>query len=215
VTIGLNPALNEFISKGVIIPNRTERLPVLADYNTQTRGRLNEEALTDAQKRREEYFRDERRSWHFYFEKLEHLLSRIDPKWSYINGTAAHLDLVGCATNDRWSDLSPHCKKEMVNNCREHFFGSLSGIQNGVMLLLDGQTVMDWMQSAEIFFEETAAETTINITSGRRMAGRLGRLRFREKEFRFRCWPTPAGKLNPVWRRHIAFWVQWTIQKNR
>lgn len=215
VTIGLNPALNEFVTGGLIIPDRTLRLPVLTDYNAQNRSTLNQADLEDTKERRDNYFKNEWRNWHTYFEKLELLLSRINPKWSYINGKVAHLDLVACATTIRWGDLLPACKSDMVNNCREHFLTSLMSIRNGTLLLLDGQTVMDWMNSPDIIhFEEITTERTIHMTAGQTMIGRLGKIRCQDKSFPFRTWPIPAGRLNPMWRWNIAFWVKWTLSKN-
>ena len=57
VTIGLNPALNEFISAGVP-KQRSQRLAMLGDYDATARTDLSEADVADAKLRRENYFSD-------------------------------------------------------------------------------------------------------------------------------------------------------------
>jgi hypothetical protein len=106
VTVGLNPALNEYYYDG--FPKaRNQRLALLADYNVNERAELRTADLADAKARRDRYFTDPNRHWHAYFEKMESVINRVNPAWSFARGTAAHLDLVACATKDRWGELAP------------------------------------------------------------------------------------------------------------
>jgi hypothetical protein len=122
-TIGLNPALNEFyLSDYITLKNRSLRLAALVDYNITSRADLQEADIEDVKRRREEYFINAEREPHSYFEKLESLISRIEPRWSFVSGRVVHIDLVACATRVRWSKLSDNCQKELIGNCREFFW---------------------------------------------------------------------------------------------
>lgn len=209
-TIGLNPALNEFYQKDFkTIKNRSQRLAALNDYNLTNRADLQEADIQDAKKRREEYFINPDRDWHSHFEKLESLISRIQPLWSFVSGRVVHIDMVACSTRVRWGDLSDVCRKELMANCRGHFLATLSQLPNGTMLLLDGSTVISAMKNDELkklglIYEQEGDEHLINIQWNR---GFIGKLKLGEKEFPFRGWSIPVGKLSQMWRYDLAAWL--------
>lgn len=212
VTVGLNPALNEFVQEGLIIADRTQRLPTLQDYDVSDRSLLNEANLQEARTRREKYFSDVDRNWHSYFDKMEMILSRIEPRWTYVTGLAAHVDLVACATLQRWGKLPLECQAEMARSCRDHFLHSLSTIRDGTLLLLDGSRVVKEVEGSGIGIEETPGDRIINARWNTFHRGWIGKLHVGTKVFPFRGWPTPAGKLTSVWRHDLAFWVNWTLR---
>lgn len=185
-TIGLNPALNEFyLYDYITLKNRSLRLAALIDYNKKSRADLQEADIDNAKTRREEYFTNGEREPHSYFEKLESLISRIEPRWSYVSGSVVHIDLAACATCVRWSELSNDCKKGLIANCRGHFLKTLSQLPNGTMLLVRDSRVISEMKSDEIkkrglIFEQDGGEHLINI---KWIHFYVGRLKWREKEF--------------------------------
>ncbi len=211
VTVGLNPALNEYYHGGVP-KTRSQRLAMLADYKMNARAALRDTDMADAKAWRERYFNASDRNWHPYFEKMESVVNRVNPAWSYVRGTAAHLDLVACATKDRWSELAPETKAHLVENCREHFLASLSSLPNGTILLCDGPRVMIQLQNPPLRLEQEPAEL-INIgrEPGRGDTGWIGKLFFGDKEFPFRAWSSQVSQLSAVWRFDLAFWLSETF----
>jgi hypothetical protein len=212
--IGLNPALNEFYhSDYITLKNRSQRLAALSDYNLTSRADLQEADIKDAKKRREEYFINADREWHSHFEKLEGLISRIQPLWSFVSGRLVHIDLVACSTRVRWSDLLDDCQKELLTNCRSHFLTTLSQLPNGTMLLLDGSRVLSEMKNDEIkklglIFEQEGEKKLINIQWN---YGYIGKLKWADKEFPFRGWSMPVGKLSQLWRYDLSAWICGTL----
>src|ERR1035441_7047012 len=78
VTVGLNPALNEYYHGGVP-KTRNQRLAMLGDYKMNARTELRDTDLADAKARRERYFNASDRNWHTYFEKMESVVNRVKP----------------------------------------------------------------------------------------------------------------------------------------
>jgi hypothetical protein len=208
--IGLNPALNEFyLSDYITLKSRSLRLAALIDYNLTSRADLQEADIDDAKKRREEYFINADREWHSHFEKLESLVSRIEPRWSFVLGRVVHIDLVACATRVRWGKLSGNCQNELIKNCRGYFLETLSQLPSGTLLLLDGIRVVNEMRLLEVeqpglnFGQEKEME--ISLIQGNR--GFIGKMKWGEKEFPFRGWSMPVGKLPLFWRYDLAEWL--------
>src|SRR5258708_25855140 len=162
VTIGLNPALNEFYLNGDG-KARDQRLAILKDYKVFYRNGLSDTDINDPTARREGYFRNTGRWWHSYFERLESVLSRANQDWSYVTGSAAHIDLVACATRDAWNKLLVECQAEMLTNCRDHFLGTLSRVPSGTLLLFDGARVTQEIYNSGIYIEQQGGEQLINI----------------------------------------------------
>jgi hypothetical protein len=206
-TIGLNPALNEFFYNGAA-KERSQRLPILNDYNVTSRANLQNGDIDDAKKRRETYFKDPDRGCHPHFEKLESLVSRVQPAWSYLLGNVVHIDLVACATEVRWGDLSNNCQAELLTNCRGHFLATLSRLPNGTLLFFDGTRVVSEMKQIGLQFKQEGGEKLINIRGNR---GCIGELKFGDKTFPFRGWSIPVGKLTMLWRYDLAFWIRGTL----
>jgi hypothetical protein len=185
-TIGLNPALNEFyLSDYKTLNKRSQRLAALVDYNKASRAGLQEADVEDAKKRREEYFTNAEREPHYYFEGLESSIGRIEPSWSFISGNVVHIDLVACATNVRWRELSENFQMELITNCRGYFLETLYQLPNGTMLSPVGSRVISELKSDAIkkfglIFEQNVGEQPINIPWNRFC---IGKLKLRDKEF--------------------------------
>ena len=207
-TIGLNPARNEFFHYG-LAKGRSQRLAVLHDYEATSRADLQDADVDDARNRRKGYFSNLNRGWHPHFEKLESFVSRIEPVWSYFSGRVVHIDLVACATEVRWGELSASCQTGLLANCRAHFLATLSRLPNGTLLFFDGSRVISEMRQIGLSFEQEGGDQRINIQGN---LGCVGKLIFREKTFPFRGWSMPVGKLTLPWRYDLAFWVCGTLR---
>ena len=207
VTIGLNPALNEYYNFDGTVKEQSQRLAMTSDYGA-ARNDLRDADIKNATERREGYFTNVDRWWHSYFEKLEGVICRVNPDWSYATGSAAHIDLVACATRRAWGDLSQGCQTELLKNCRDHFLATLSRVPNGTVLLFNGTTVTEEIYNSGLSVEQEGGGQLINIRTDR---GRIGKLKFGEKTFPFRSWSTPVGKLSSVWRYDLAFWLFGTL----
>jgi hypothetical protein len=205
-TIGLNPALNEFGSGARFRKPRKSRLPILEDYGKDRREDLGDPDVEDARNRRSNYFADTERVWHGYFEPLECLLGRVDALWSYAIGTAIHFDLVGCATNERWGALSREYVKVLVTNCREHFLRTLVSLPNGTVLLLNGRSVWELFDSTGVRLQRDCEAELISLQTN--LVGWRGSVILEDREFRFRGWSTQVGRLKPVERVELAYWVR-------
>jgi len=209
-TIGLNPALNEFyLSDYKTLKKRSQRLAALVDYNKASRAGLQEADVEDAKKRRGDYFINAEREPHSYFEKLESLISRIEPRWSFVTGRVVHIDLVACATRLRWGKLSDGCKKELIANCRGHFLETLSKLPSETLLLLDGIRVVNEMGLPEIQKHvlkfSQMKEEKISLIQGNR--GFIGEIKYGDKKFPVRGWSMPVGQLPLLWRYDLAAWI--------
>jgi hypothetical protein len=150
------------------------------------------------------------RGWHGYFEKLDGLLGRVNPDWSYATGSAAHIDLIACATHSAFGRLSQGCQAELLINCRDHFFATLAYVPNGTLLLFDGATATNEIYQSGLTIKQQGDVQLINLRQDR---GRVGKLEFGEKEFPFRSWSTPAGRLPAIWRYDLAFWLWGTLYR--
>jgi hypothetical protein len=209
VTIGLNPALNEFYINYIkrAVKERSQRLAMLGDYNINARTDLCDADVDDAKRRRDGYFVNHERHWHSYFEKMESVLTRVSPAWTYAFGSAVHIDLVACATQSKFGDLSSECKSALIGNCREHFLSTLSSLPNGTIILCDGpratREIQNWglpvkMQPVQ---QINVREVPFGDTGWR------GELSIGDKKFPFCGWSSQVNYLSAVWRIDLASWI--------
>jgi hypothetical protein len=213
VTIGFNPALDEFYKYNGDAKSRSQRLALLSDYEIKARTDLRDADVDEAKKRRDGYFKDPNREWHNYFEKMESVINRVNPAWTYVIGSAIHIDLVACATKNRWAGLAPETKTHMIGNCREHFLASLAMLPNGTVLLCDGPRVMKEMQNLGLSLKRQS-DQMINVRElGRGDKGWIGKIFLGEREFPFRGWSSQVGQLSAVWRFDLAYWLRGTFPK--
>ena len=208
-TIGLNPALNEFFENDEW-KQREQRLAILDDYGRLTRESLSAEEIQHATKRRENYFTDARRDWHSYFDSLDCLLGRVSGKWSYVYGTAVHLDLVACATTVRFGMLDDDSQEGLQANCRRHFERTLIQLPLGTLLLFNGVSVHNSIQPYCQKFEARDELITI-FSDARKHMGCVGQVEFGSRKFEFRAWSIPVRKLTLLCRHDLAFWLRGTL----
>jgi hypothetical protein len=215
VTIGLNPALDEFYKFNGDEKPRSQRLALLSDYKANNRKDLNVGDLDDVKKRRSEYFRDPNRDWHNYFQKMELVINRANQDWSYFSGSAMHLDIVACATKRRWSDIVPEAKALMIGNCREHFLESLAELPNGTILLFDGLRVMQEMQNLGLPIQRQPTQLMNLRSPDNGDSGWLGNLTLNDKTFPFRGWSSNVSQLSMCWRLDLATWLRYSFRSQK
>ena len=206
-TIGLNPASTEFATFDFNKPKeRNQRLAMLADYNLTNRTDLLDKDVADAKNRRENYFTDGERDCHSYFQKLESVISRIQPAWSYLTGRIVHIDLVACTTKERWGKLGQDCKSNLVKNCRPHFLSALNELPNGTLLLLDGSRAVDEMHQIGKLANGVSFELEHQGYFSPLIENRsyIGSLKYNGKLFPFRGWSIPVGVLTLLYRYDLA-----------
>lgn len=209
VTIGLNPARNEYYYNNGTAKKRSQRLAKLSDYNANARTDLRDADVADAKARRDEYFRDVSRNWHPFFEKMESVLNRVNPAWTYVMGSAVHIDLVACPTKERWRNLTKESQTALIGNCREHFLGALSKLPSGITILCDGIRATREIGNCGLRMEMQPAQR-INIREGGD-TGWIGELFSAEKKFLVRGWSSQVSQLSAVWRFDLASWIHGTL----
>jgi hypothetical protein len=171
-TIGLNPALDEFYHKDYTkLKDRNQRLAVLKDYEITSRSDLQQDNVEEAQKRRKKYFTATARECHPFFKRLQNRISDINPSWSFVSGRIIHIDLVACATREKWGKLG-NCRKELLNNCQENFLATLSELPSGTVLIPTNQWVSAEIQKLNIIM----SPENENIRC-------IGKLKLGDKEF--------------------------------
>jgi len=210
VTIGLNPALNEYREKG-LPKNHSQRLAMLSDYACDDRERLADADIEDARFRRENYFRNENRDWHQYFEKMEFVINRANPAWTYLTGSAAHLDIVACATNSRWSDLTTQCQNRLIHNCRDYFSQAINSLPGETVLLCDGARVIQEIKNLGLQLELHPNQAISFHERTGCHYGVVGRLLIDGKILQIRGWSSYVSRLSAYWRIDLARWLGGTI----
>jgi hypothetical protein len=211
VTIGLNPALNEYNDYNGQPKNRSQRLALLADFDKNARADLQDTDVAEARERRMEYFIDPGRNWHSCFEKMDAVINRVDPGWSYLMGSAAHLDLVACATTKRWGKMTGNAQTHLIGNCRQYFLDSLSKLASGTVMLCDGRRVMQEMRNLGLPLEMQPPQL-INIREAPNGdSGWIGKLILGDKALPIRGWSSQVSQLSAVWRFDLAFWLRGTF----
>ncbi len=140
-TIGLNPALDEWTTNTGGWKLRSHRVATLFDYRVTARTELTDAHLADARARAHTYFSNKQREWHSYFEVFDGVLGRINSGWSYALGTAVHIDLVACATRQRFGKVSDTAK--LISNCHQHFRRAVGSLPPNTKLLFNGISIVN------------------------------------------------------------------------
>jgi hypothetical protein len=209
-TVGLNPASNEFYA-GNELKLPSERLPAFSDYGVTARNQLTAENVTDATRRRVDYFNGEARRAHDWFVRLGVILSTANADWSYGNGNAAHLDIVACATKQKWSKIDEDARKVLVANCRKHLESTVGGLPAKASLLFDGKTACEAMAGEENdewidlcqFKDADGGRKTVRVRSGFVAVSGTPK--------RFVAWNIPAKYLSDEALVSVGEWVRGAI----
>jgi hypothetical protein len=179
------------------------RLPTLTNYNKNFRDELTDSDIKDIVSRRENYFSDPQSKWHGYFESLDTVLGRVNHFWSFGN-CVVHIDLVACATKERFGKTNEQAQKSLISNCHQHFLKTLLKLPENTLLFLDGKTVCDEvLKAGRVDFDSKPELILINP----RMSALRDSITIGEKSFRFRGWNLPVSKLTPLQRMDLANWL--------
>jgi hypothetical protein len=197
-TVGLNPSATEFLNDERDWKSATERLPLVIDFGVRERERVSAADLIQAANLRATYFE---RTPHAWFMKIQELLSRVNPEWNYLAGTAVHIDLVACGTWLAWGNLSQEATGALIINCHKHLKRTLTELPENTLLLLDGSRVHTTL--AAYFRIDESVETEIgNVTAWR------GSLRIEGNRFNYKGWSRPVNRLLPPNRDDLVCWLR-------
>ena len=203
-TVGPNPALTEWRSNRDWHP-REQRLPILRDLGLAVRSQMTDGHLEDVKSRRAAYFSNKP---HSYFDALESLLRCIDSAWSYKAGTAIHLDLVACATRQRWARMSHEAKAALKKNCRNHLIQTLGLLPSRAVLLLNGESVHDGLLEAVTSPGSIPPPDTCEIPGASGTSGFAGRIKAGNASLGYVGWSTPIDKTTGPTALATALWVR-------
>jgi hypothetical protein len=204
--IGLNPALDEFREKEGRWKLPSQRLSMVGDFQRSARGEMSENDVAECERKRASYFTDSGRRWHGYFEGIEELLGRINWRWSFAAGTAVHVDLVACATRDRWGKTAGDVKDGLLENCRPHFLKTLSILPANTVLLLNGRAVCDRVALLGEQCSFACGPELIAIEG--RLTGRRGTLQIDGRRLPFFGWDTFLRDIPRLQRLDVVFWIR-------
>ncbi len=204
-TVGLNPSATEFLYDKP--PNKhdwkskTERLPLVIDFDVRERDQLSAANLERAAHLRATYFEH---MPHFWFNKIQELMSEVNAEWNYAAGKAVHIDIVACGTWQAWSNLSTQTTKAMVANCHNYLKRTLTELPNGTLLLLDGREVNTTL-AANFGIEEPVEELIGHVTVWR------GSLQIEDRCFKYKGWSKPINYLPLSSQRDLVRWLRGEI----
>ena len=137
-TVGLNPSKWEFLNnKEELFSEREQKLwsyPTLCakDYHE-----LTDEQILSVYRGCCDYFDNFPNNW---FDKFSPILESIN--CSFKQRTAAHIDLVQWATNDKWGKLDRADRKKLLDD-GESFLKYQLSVSNVEILLLNGKSVIE------------------------------------------------------------------------
>ena len=144
---------------------------------------------------------------------MESVLNRINPEWTYVKGTAAHIDVVACATKERWGNLTKETQNEFIKNCRDHFLGAICRLPDGTVILCDGPRAMKEIANLGLKLDMKPGQLINVREESGGDHGMLGDLHCDNKIFPVRGWSSQVSRLSAVWRFDLAFWLRGTLPK--
>lgn len=204
ITVGLNPALDDWKDKNGEWRDSKERAATVFDYQKAKRDDLTDQDCADAIRRRGEYFWNPKKKWHRYFESMEAFLARIDSKWSYVLGTVAHVDLIACPTKLRFGQINEQARGALLSNCQKHFLKTLNELPENIVLLLNGDLPISQIKSLGQILSRTPAQL-VNVNG---LYGISGWIEIGTKKFVVCGWSQSAAKLSPPFKLDLAYWVR-------
>lgn len=209
VTISLNPSITEFRTNGHWRPPEV-RLPILEDFELASRKDLGPEHVGTCQSKRDAYFGNQ---LHSFFRPLDDVVGILDPSWSFANGSAAHLDLVACATTHAFGGLAPVVRKELIANCAHHFLASLMALPNRTLLLANGRTVCTSLVQLAHDRGHTIRDLVEEMHEPAGWTSYCGILELDQKRFQLLGWSPFIGRANGLQALAIARWLRLRCSK--
>lgn len=210
-TLSLNPSWREFESPdGVWLSGSRRRLASLISLGLSDPRELDDEQVATVVAESNAYFGGPNwyRTW---FHWLESMLS-VSGAGSYLDGTACHLDLVQWATKPAQGELREDIWARLVEQDREFLRWQLANC-NVRVLLLNGASVVEWLQEAELV-HDVGAEVVPYVASNGRAELRV--YRADADGVLVLGWNRPlAGALSTDGRRKLSAWLSETLHAGR
>jgi hypothetical protein len=210
-TLSLNPSWREFESpRGEWLSGSRRRLASLISLGVSDPRELDEEQVATVVGECNGYFRGPNwyRGW---FHWLESILT-VSGAGSYFDDTACHLDLVQWATKPAQGELPTVVWDRLVEQDRDFLRWQLANTNVGV-LLLNGASVVQWLQEAGLVHEVEADVLPYAANNGR---GKLRVYRANAGGVVVLGWNRPlAGALSADGRLKLGAWLAEALQESR
>jgi len=162
LTIGINPSSNEFFTsgknRGLIPSKKGKRLEDFESLGIRTYEEIDDFAAKRIWQGCQNYFSESRNPYLSWFGHFQPVFSQIGA--SYIDGSAAHIDLVQWATNPAWSALTARVQRDLLVEDLD-FFQWQNSRPNVEVRLMNGSTVLNQAKKLGIFSLREDATLTI------------------------------------------------------
>lgn len=167
ITIGINPSSSEFQVSGKsknLLPLGKKRLVDLETLGIKNPDSLNREQAIRVIEGCYGYF--DSKSHNPYMTWFKHLNENINKHFglSYLDGSAAHLDLVQWATDPVWGGIDSEITKEKLLKSDSEFLRYQVGAKKYDIVFMNGREVKDQLEGVGIV-EVTKVKTTTYLTS--------------------------------------------------
>jgi hypothetical protein len=172
VTIGINPATNKVGRRA---------LPLVSGFR---RSGLREDDLISIFEFQNTYF-DDGKAHTFFDNSFYFILHTIDKSWTYQSGKVAHIDVVFCVTDRRWSELGradAGAQATIRQNCRPHFFRTLELVPPRTWLFWGGQETLKALNELEPRIDARG------VTKEKRVAWHMGQVEMKGNPYPFMAW---------------------------
>lgn len=174
VTIGINPSVDEFMTRHKprkLLASADKRL---IDYETLGLANGSEINLDHAERILGGCFDYFNRNPYSWFNRMETYL--VNPSGSsYFDGTAAHLDLVQWATDPVWQNITDkQIAKNLIDRDKKFLEKLLEGA-NYEKILLNGSTVVETVRSLGLFDLEVVGKIQYGGNSSSLLQGIFGK----------------------------------------
>lgn len=201
VSIGINPSVDEFMSRHIprrILPEEKKRF---LDYETlglEPGSKITREKAEQVLDASFNYFRVNPYSWFNRMEK--YLVNPIGA--SYFDGSASHLDLVQWATDPVWQNIKdPKISEKLVKDDKEFLFQILSHADY-TDILLNGATVVKTVRSLGLFELEEVGRINYGNQSSLLLTGKYKNSLIRATTLNI---PSAQGLEGP---QKVAAWLE-------
>ena len=200
VSIGINPSVDEFMSRHKPRRLLEKSKKRLVDYETldlKKGASLSHEQAERVLVGCFDYFKNNPYHW---FNKMEKYL--INPSGaSYFDGTAAHLDLVQWATDPVWQNIKDKSVSTSLIETDKALLLELLKSGNYKEILLNGATVVTTVESLGLFDLSEVGRIQYGKNSSKLLLGQFGNTRVRATTLNI---PSARGLEGPI---KTAEWI--------
>ena len=170
VTIGINPSSNEFQVSGKskkLLPSNKKRLVDLEVLGVDKPNSLTRSQAIEVVQGCYEYFN--KRKHNPYMTWFKHLNTYVNGHLGadYLNGSAAHLDLVQWATDPVWGGIKSESKKSELLESDAEFLRYQVAAKNYGVVFMNGSQVTDQLIATGIVEVSVKEAATYKTKSGK------------------------------------------------